>query len=86
MADGTLTAPLSFISATAGVLLAAEVVKGATPDLKPYVLDNYFRLDTLGVPNPAFCERRGQDPSQRCICWEQEFLDAYREKYFASQP
>jgi hypothetical protein len=60
---------------------AAELVKGATPTLQPYVLDNYFRLDTFGTPNPAFCERRGKEASRRCICWEQDFVDTYREKY-----
>jgi hypothetical protein len=72
---------LSFISATAGILLAAELVKERAPVLRPYILDNYFRLDTLFAPNPAFRECRRPDTTRHCICGDRDYLDIYREKY-----
>jgi hypothetical protein len=83
-ATGTLSAPLSFISATAGVFLAAELVKSSVPDLAGYALDNYFRVDTLCSPNPDIRERRPQDPKRECICWDPDFIDVYQGKYPAS--
>ena len=46
-----------------------------------YALDNYFRLDTLAIPNPAFREQRGPEPSGRCICQDPDYVGAYRNKY-----
>jgi hypothetical protein len=82
-ANGTLSAPLSFISATAGVLLAAELVKSSVPEILRFTLDNYFRVDTLHSPNPSFRERRMQDPTHECICWDRDYIETYREKYSA---
>jgi hypothetical protein len=79
--SGTLTTPLSFISTAAGVLLAAELVKRSSPELARFALDNYFRLDMLYAPNPAFREQRLQEPTRECICWDRDFIDIYRQKY-----
>jgi hypothetical protein len=79
--NGTLTAPLSFISATAGILLAAELVKSSVPGLNGFSLDNYFRVDALHAPNPDIRERRLQDPTRECICWDADYIDIYRKKY-----
>ena len=76
-----VVAPLSFISASAGILLAAEFVKSAHPELRRWALDNYFRVDSLKHPNPAFRQLRPQDPSGRCICRDPDYLEAYAEKY-----
>jgi hypothetical protein len=80
-AGGTIVSPLSFISATAGVMLAAELVKFRSPALMRYALDNYFRVDTLAAPNPAFRQVRAQEPSGRCICHDRDFADVYRSRY-----
>ena len=76
-----VVAPLSFISASAGVLLAAELVKAAHPELSRWALDNYFRVDTLKHPNPAFRQMRPQDPSGSCICRDPDYVGVYSEKY-----
>src|SRR5947208_225635 len=79
--SGTIISPLSFISAAAGVLLAAEFVKLRAPQLSKYAIENYFRMDTLFAPNPVFRQTRPQDPSHRCICWDPDYIETYREKY-----
>ena len=76
-----VVAPLSFISASAGILLAAELIKAAHPQLNRWMLDNYFRADTLKHPNPAFRRLQPQDPSGRCICRDPDYIDVYSEKY-----
>ena len=74
-------APLSFISASAGIILAVELIKAGTPELGGWSLENYFRVDTLRQPNPAFRQLRPQDPSGRCICTDPDFVAVYSEKY-----
>ena len=76
-----VVAPLSFISASAGILLAVELVKAANPQLRRWALDNYFRVDTLKHPNPAFRQLRPQDPSGTCICRDPDYVEIYSEKY-----
>ena len=76
-----VVAPLSFISASAGILLAAELVKAAHPELSRWALDNYFRVDTLKHPNPAFRCLQPQDRSGRCICRDPDYVGVYSEKY-----
>jgi len=76
-----VVAPLSFISASAGILLAAELVKTAHPELSRWALDNYFRVDTLKHPNPAFRCLQPQDRSGRCICRDPDYVGVYSEKY-----
>jgi hypothetical protein len=72
---------LSFISAAAGVLLAIELVKQFTPELHAFVLDNYFRFDTLMNPNPDFKSVRLQEPTRRCICWDRDYVDIYKRRF-----
>jgi hypothetical protein len=79
--SGTIISPLSFISAAAGVLLAAEFVKMHIPELSRFVLDNFFRVDTLHAPKAAFRQKKPQDPTGRCICRDQDFVETYLEKY-----
>ena len=74
-------APLSFISASAGIVLAAELIKHAHPELGRWKLDNYFRIDTLHPPNPAFRRLRSQDRSGKCICGDPDYGSVYVEKY-----
>ena len=77
----SVIAPLSFISASAGILLAAELVKTGHPALRSWALDNYLRIDTLRPPNPEFRRVRPEDPSGRCICADPDFIDVYSQKY-----
>lgn len=78
---GTIVSPLSFISAAAGILLAVEFVKLHSPGLSQFVVDNFFRADTLYAPNPAFRQKKPQDPTHRCICWDTDYIETYRSKY-----
>ena len=74
-------APLSFISAAAGIMLAVELIKARHTELGRWSLDNYFRVDTLSRPNPAFRRTRLQEASGKCICWDPDYLAVYSEKY-----
>ena len=76
-------APLSFISASAGVLLAAELLKAGNDQLSGWALNNYFRSDTLHPPQPDFLRVRSQDKTGRCICVDPDYLETYKEKYRA---
>lgn len=76
-----VVAPLSFISASAGILLASELVKTAHPDISKWVLNNYFRVDTFKHPNPAFRRLLPQDQSGKCICQDRAYIEVYAEKY-----
>ena len=78
---GNTIAPLSFISASAGVLLAVELIKSASPKFSRWALNNYFRIDTLFAPNPAFRALRRQDTSGICICNDPHYVDTYSRKY-----
>ena len=74
-------APLSFISAAAGIMLAVELIKAGHPELCRWSLDNYFRVDTLSRPNPAFRRTRLQEASGKCICWDPDYLAVHSAKY-----
>ena len=77
-------APLSFISASAGVLLAAELVKAGNSQMSGWILDNYFRVDTLHPPQPEFLRVQCQDASGKCICGDRDYIEAYEQKYSGS--
>lgn len=81
-AAGTVVSPLSFISATAGVLLACELIKLRSADLHQFSLSNYFRLDTLAAPNPSFRMQKAQHPACQ-LCGDQTYVDVYRQRYHA---
>lgn len=81
VAGGTLISPLPFISAAAGVFLAAELVKTRNPALARWCLDNYFRFDLFAAPNPAFRQTRRPSHDGKCICQNLDFQDVYRGKY-----
>ena len=74
-------APLSFISAAAGIMVAVELIKAGHPELGRWSPNNYFRVDTISRPNPAFRKLRLQDPSGRCICRDTDYMEVYSEKY-----
>ena len=81
MGNTNVIAPLSFISASAGILLAAELIKASHPELSGWALDNYFRVDTLRPPNPAFRQLRLQGSSRKCICNDRDYTEVYAQKY-----
>ena len=83
--NANIVAPLAFISAAAGVLLASELVKVSHPDLQSSALDNYLRIDTLHPPNPAFHTTKLEHPSGRCVCQDVDFVGVYYERYVNSR-
>jgi hypothetical protein len=78
---GTVVSPLSFISAAAGVMLAAELVKVSVSEVAAFALDNYFRIDTLTNPNPDFKEVKMQESTHRCICWDKDYRTIYHQRF-----
>ena len=74
-------APLAFISVSAGILLAVELIKIAHPELRKWELNNYFRVDTFAPPNLAFRQLRRQDASGNCICGDPDYVSVYSQKY-----
>src|SRR5207249_3798714 len=79
--SATIISPLSFISAAAGVLLAAELVTARSPELRAYALGNYFRFDALYAPNPSMRQVKPRDISGRCICADNDYVQIYRKRY-----
>jgi hypothetical protein len=77
---GTVVAPLSFISAAAGLLLLADLAGGRAMG-DELTRPNYLRLDMLGSPNHADRDDRLPDPQHACICKEAEYVEVYRERY-----
>lgn len=78
--SGDVVTPLAFVSAAAGILLAARFVSERVGACDP-MATNYTRLDLLGSPTNAFHEVRGQDTTGRCICHDPDYVDVYRAKY-----
>jgi hypothetical protein len=77
---GVVVAPLSFISAAAGLLLLAELLADVTirdHDARP----NYLRMDMLGSPTFADRDVRLPDRGHGCICKDADYLDVYRARY-----
>jgi hypothetical protein len=77
--SGTVLSPLPFISAGGGVLLAAELIKASDLQLRPFLLDNYFRYDALRNINPDM--KMTKAPRAICICSNEDYIQAYRQKY-----
>ncbi|MBI5515230.1 MAG: ThiF family adenylyltransferase [Deltaproteobacteria bacterium] len=78
--SGDVVTPLAFVSAAAGVLLAARFVLERAGACAA-TATNYTRLDLLGSPTDAFHEVRGQDITGRCICRDSEYVGVYHAKY-----
>ena len=86
LTTANIIAPLSFISAAAGILLAAELIKIGCNEYRGYALDNYFRLDTLHYPNAAFLRTKSQHKSAKCICHNADYRAVYEQKYARGFP
>ena len=74
--------PMAFQSALAGVMLAAEIVASSSnqrlhrPEVRTSV--DLMRRFPARITFPA--KNDASDPT-RCICQDQDYLEAYREKY-----
>lgn len=63
----SVLAPLSFVSAIAGVLLYFEFIKSFNPEVfGPFQEYNYSYLDPLTNPNPSFRRLKNRKPD--CVC------------------
>jgi len=82
--SSTGTAPVrvttAFVSAYAGVLLVAELIRAAVPQLHPYRVANSYRQDVLGVPVSGMHVHE-RDLHGWCLCHSSYRLMVYREKY-----
>jgi molybdopterin/thiamine biosynthesis adenylyltransferase len=76
---GTAVVPMAFQSALAGLGLAADLVKHAAG--LPIPQSTSTRVNLLRPLAPVLADPRARDASGRCICSDQDFLDAYRRKY-----
>jgi hypothetical protein len=70
----------AFVSAYAGVLLLAEILKEAVPALAAYRVGNSYRQDLLGVPAGGTF-KHDREARGWCLCHSAYRLGLYREKY-----
>lgn len=77
--DGKLEIPLAHVSAAAGVLLAAELIKRFTPELRQYALDNFLQLDMLNLTSEWF--RQKKSARMDCECRRDIYQRRFAEKY-----
>ncbi len=78
--DGQALITTAFVSALAGFLLLAEVLKESDPDLAAYRLDGVYEQELLGVPN-GFRYHLPQDRSGYCLCGSPLRQSLYGAKY-----
>lgn len=71
--------PMSFQSALAGIMLAADLVKHAAGTLKAPTTST--RINLLRPLASHLHDPKAKDASGRCICRDPDFIDAYRQKY-----
>jgi len=71
--------PMSFQSALAGIMLAADLVKHASGLLN--VPTTSTRINLLRPLASHLHDPTARDTSGRCLCADQDFLAAYRRKY-----
>lgn len=74
--------PMAFQSAFAGIMLAAEVIISACeidrPEVETRTVVDLMRKLPSRIGSPA---RKGTTGPARCICEDQDYVDAYKEKY-----
>lgn len=71
--------PMSFQSALAGLMLAADLIKHASERLEMPTTNT--RINLLRPLAMHLHDPKAKDRSGRCICVDQDFLAAYRRKY-----
>ena len=77
--------PMAFQSALAGIMLAAEVVIDAA-GLRPAGLPVRTDIDLLRLLSGTLNSPEAKDSTGRCICRDDDFIEAYRTKYDAAPP
>ena len=70
----------AFVSAFAGVLLLAELIKQSVPELQPYRVSNSYQHQLLGIPAGGLFQD-ARDARGWCLCHSTYRLAIYREKY-----
>jgi hypothetical protein len=70
----------AFVSAFAGVLVLAELLKKAAGDLQPFLVRNSYRQELLGIPADGML-RYERDSTGRCLCHSAFRQLVYRSKY-----
>lgn len=77
--------PMTFQSALAGVMLAAEVVANAAglKEAPPPVTTTINLLRPLA---PYLCFGRKKDRESRCICQDEDYISAYVQKWGSADP
>lgn len=78
----TLAVSAPYVSAMAGALLAAEVMKVCAGSAS--VVDRRVDVDCSGYPT-GFTSRPGQDPAGRCLCHNPVRQKRYRQRWITSQ-
>ncbi|MBT1517555.1 hypothetical protein KIP88_45610, partial [Bradyrhizobium sp. SRL28] len=76
--------PMSFQSALAGIMLAADLVKHASGVLNMPTTST--RINLLRPLAAHLHDPKAKDTSGRCICADRDFLAAYRRKHEISYP
>jgi molybdopterin/thiamine biosynthesis adenylyltransferase len=76
---GTAVVPMAFQSALAGIGLAADLVKHAAG--LPMPPSTSTRINLLRPLAPVLSDPRARDATGRCICCDEDFIEAYRRKY-----
>ncbi len=76
------TVPMAFQSALAGIMLAAEVLKHASGRYESAM--TMTRINLLRPLASHLDDPRARDTTGRCICCDEDFKRAYREKYEAA--
>jgi hypothetical protein len=75
----------AFVSAFAGTMLLAELIKASVPALQAYGVNNSYRHELLGIPiGGAFKDKR--DATGSCLCHSSFRLTIYDEKYGQGGP
>jgi hypothetical protein len=78
--EGPVRVTTAYVSAFAGVLLLAELLKELVPEFHPYRVRNSYRQDLLGIPT-ADVFRHPRDPNGWCLCHSAYRQSLYRDKY-----
>jgi ThiF family len=79
--NGKLEIPLAHVSAAAGVLLAVELVKRFTPELRQHALNNFLQLDMLNITSDWFQQKKSAraDCECRTHIYQRRFAAKYRK-------
>jgi hypothetical protein len=77
--DVNLAVSAPFVSALAGSVLAAELMK-MNSEASPHVLERRIDIDMSGYPM-GLQSRTQRDKSGRCLCWDPFRIEAYRNQW-----